>query len=470
MDIICNIVMMILAADLTGTILALAWLAMFKYFDKYLRADVINFSLKCVIISFYVPSMFIILMIKSYFFGGTESYYSNYTNLMRVLSLLILIVFIYKLVRELIKWFKETKRLKEVILFETRVDDEDELRVVDEVKKKLRIKRRFKVFVAMGIGSPFIYGFFNPKIYLTIEKFDEEKLKMILTHEMYHYKQKDPFMKPLSGIMCCMHWFNPLAKKIRDYYSNFAEVGCDYKCIRKAGYSAEDYFDCMLRCSREAYAYMTKLISMAGTKNGVIERAKLAVKYTLCNKKTSILSLILAVSVLVSSTAVYAATGITESVFDFVFINSSKQVKEKNVVCDDGFTEYYIYENDDGIIVEKSSIELECRDHKSSGSITGEIKNDNNKHLFFRLKDINSSEKIVVSVNCDSFESYENEAGLELGIIEPDGVIRYIEGVSMIYHTFEITKPGDYQVYIVNKSNDKIAIVSSVNYYPREEE
>ena len=112
MDIICDIVMMILAADLTGTILALVWLAMFRYFDKYLRADIINFTLKCVIISFYIPSMFIILWIKTHLLNGVEIYYSFYTNFMRVLSFLILTVFVCKLVRKLIKWYKKSKSSK----------------------------------------------------------------------------------------------------------------------------------------------------------------------------------------------------------------------------------------------------------------------------------------------------------------------------------------------------------------------
>lgn len=470
MDIICDIVMMILAADLTGTILALVWLAMFRYFDKYLRADIINFTLKCVIISFYIPSMFIILWMKVHLLNGVEIYYSFYTNFMRVFSALIFGVFIYKLVRKLIKWYKKLKKINEVILFKAKVEDENILGVVNEVKKNLKIRRKFKVYMATGIATPFIYGFFNPKIYIKVEKFDRENLKMILTHEMYHYKQKDPLMKPIAGIMCCMHWFNPLPKKIRDYYATFAEVGCDYKCIKKAGYSAEDYFGNIAKSSKKAVVDLISLISMAGDEESALEREKLANKYTLSKKKGWILSLILTVSIAISSTAIYAATDITEYVYNLIFTSSSEQIKEALIVCDDGFTEYIEYDNDIKLINTDSYIEIECNNEIIHKAIYGERVKESSKLLFFRINNIDQYDKIAVSVNVDDIESDYDEKNIEVGIIEPDGVVRYIEGEDIINHTFEITKSGDYQVYVLNKTGKTIEINASVTYYPREEE
>lgn len=470
MDIICDIVMMILAADLTGTILALVWLAMFRYFDKYLRADIINFTLKCVIISFYIPSMVIILVLKSYLFGGTENYYSNYTNYMRVLSFLILTVFIYKLVRKLIKWYKESKKINEVILFKAKVEDKNILGVVNEVKKNLKIRRKFKVYMSTGIATPFIYGFFIPKIYIKVEKFDRENLKMILTHEMYHYKQKDPIMKPIAGIMCCMHWFNPLPKKIKDYYATFAEVGCDYKCIKKAGYSAEDYFGNIAKSSKKAVVDLISLISMAGDEESALEREKLANKYTLSKKKGWILTLVLTVSIAISSTAIYAATDITESVYNLIFTSSSEQIKETMIVCDDGFTEYIEEKDKYTFEKTKSYFEINCNNGYTNKLIIGENTDFKVRIVFFKLINVDEGDKISITVNEDDNDSKNKELTLELGIIEPDGIIRYIEGENIINHTFEITKPGDYQVYILNGTEKSIKLNTSIIYYPREEE
>ncbi len=470
MDIICDIVMMILAADLTGTILALVWLAMFRYFDKYLRADIINFTLKCVIISFYIPSMFIILWIKTHLLNGVEIYYSFYTNFMRVLSFLILTVFVYKLVRKLIKWYKKSKRINEVILFKARVEDENILEVVNEVKKKLKIKRRFKVYMAVGIATPFIYGFFSPKIYIKVEKLDRDNLKMILTHEMYHYKQKDPLMKPIAGIMCCMHWFNPLSRKIKDYYATFAEAGCDYKCIKKAGYSFEEYFGCISKSSKKVLADLVSLISMAGDEESTLEREKLANKYTLGKKKGWILTLILTVSIVTSSTAIYAATDITESVYNLIFTSSSEQVKEAMIVCDDGFTECFEYDNDIEFDIIDSYIEADCKNDNFYRDIVREPIGDNKKLIFFKYNDVNKYDRLSVSANGENIDSNNSEIKLEVGLIEPDGVIRYISGNDIINHNFKITKSGDYKVYIVNKSDNAIKIYASLMYYPREEE
>ncbi|MBQ9277897.1 MAG: M56 family metallopeptidase [Lachnospiraceae bacterium] len=471
MDIICSIVLMILAADLTGTIFALVWFGMFRYFDKYLRADFINFSLKFVIISFYIPSMVILLWLKTHLFSGLENYYAIYTNLMRVLSVLVLVIFVVKLVKEIKKWRHETDDVLGNIIFESDASA-DTMAIVNEVRKELKIRRKFKVYVAVGIGSPFIYGFFRPKIYITADRYESEDLKMILTHELYHYKQLDPYMKPLAGIMCCMHWFNPLPKKIRERYETFAEAGSDYKCIKKAGYNEEDYFDCLIRTSNNLYDSLVRIISTSGSKGKIYERAFLASKYTLRKVKMGAFISVVVLSAMTSSIAVYAATDITESIYNYLFIKSSRQFEENAVICDDGFIEYNeSINNIDEMKKADSYMEVDCSDEKIIHKlVSGETTEPMVGYLMFNLINIGECNRIVISINADKSDLDNNEIKLELGIIEPDGVKRYIEGSSIINHTFEISKSGNYKIYIINKSEKSITVGASFEYFPREED
>ncbi len=470
MDIICNIVLIILAADLTGTIFALIWFAMLRYFDKYLRADIINFSLKVVIIGFYIPSMVIILLIKSYLFSGFENYYAQYTDAMRIISVIVLIVLIFNLVKLLIKWIKKLRSFKSMIAFNAKADDEVQS-VAIEIRKKLKIRRKIKVYVSIGALSPFIFGFFRPAIYIGLKKYDTEDLKIMLTHELNHYKQGDPYIKPMTNIMCCIHWFNPLARMIKKQYDIFSETGCDYKCLKKAGFSSDDYFECLLKVNSDALGEMASFVSMSGTKGSIYERAVLAVKYTLKDFKKGILALILAVAILSSSIAVYAATDITETAFNYIYVNSSKQTEEKIVVCDDGFDEHIITgDKEVDLKYAQKCLELDCLNGKTREFFTDKILNADQKLIYFKLTNINSCGKVLINVNGENVSSNVSTVNLKVGFVEPDGAIRYIEGSDIITHTFVLYKLGDYKVYIENDGSEPIKIGATITYYPREED
>ena len=470
MDIICNIVLIILAADLTGTIFALIWFAMLKYFDKYLRADIINFSLKVVIISFFIPSMVILLWLKVHIFSGLENYYALYTDFMRVFSAALLIVLIFNLVKLLIKWIKKLRSFKSMIAFNAKADDEVQS-LATEIRKNLKIKRKIKVYVSIGALSPFIFGFFRPAIYIGLKKYDTEDLKIMLTHELNHYKQGDPYIKPMTNIMCCIHWFNPLARMIKKQYDIFSEAGCDYKCLKKVGFSSDNYFECLLKVNSDALGEMASFVSMSGTKGSIYERAVLAVKYTLRDFKKGILALILALAILSSSIAVYAATDITETAFNYIYINSSEQTEEKIVVCDDGFDEHIVT----GIKIDDMEyahnfLGLDCGNGKVREYFTDEILNANQKLIYFKLTNINRCGKVLINVNGENVSSNVSTVNLKVGFVEPDGAIRYIEGSDIITHTFVLYKLGDYKVYIENKGSEPINIGTYITYYPREED
>ncbi|MBQ8913634.1 MAG: hypothetical protein IJ054_06280, partial [Lachnospiraceae bacterium] len=63
-----------------------------------------------------------------------------------------------------------------------------------------------------------------------------------------------------------------------------------------------------------------------------------------------------------------------------------------------------------------------------------------------------------------------DDSKLILGIIEPDGTRRYIEGIKLFGHTFEISKPGDYKVYIINENDREIYVKMSFLYWQDEED
>ena len=80
----------------------------------------------------------------------------------------------------------------------------------------LRLRRRVReavpedgVWLCARIGTPFILGFFRPRIYLPAALQPEDR-PYVLAHEQAHLKRRDHWWKPLAFALLSVHWFNPL--------------------------------------------------------------------------------------------------------------------------------------------------------------------------------------------------------------------------------------------------------------------
>ncbi|MBQ4051778.1 MAG: hypothetical protein IJD13_09110, partial [Oscillospiraceae bacterium] len=101
-----------------------------------------------------------------------------------------------------------------------------------KLKLKLRTAVRFDHHVrqADGIRSPFILGFFCPKIYIPFG-LTGEQLDYVLAHERFHLKRLDHIIKPLAFLLLCVHWFNPLVWLAFYLMSRDMEMSCDEKVL-----------------------------------------------------------------------------------------------------------------------------------------------------------------------------------------------------------------------------------------------
>ena len=92
------------------------------------------------------------------------------------------------------------------------IKEERILKILDEVKQSLKIKRNIKLINQKNKIVPCIYGILQPKILLTKEILEkpDEVLKYIFMHELAHYKRKDTFLNFILLLITFVYWFNPI--------------------------------------------------------------------------------------------------------------------------------------------------------------------------------------------------------------------------------------------------------------------
>ncbi len=110
--------------------------------------------------------------------------------------------------------------------------------IVSLVKVKNKVEFATKldgnVFECEKIRSPFVFGVFNPKIYLP-RGMDEKQREYVVLHEKNHIRRLDHIIKLASFTVLMLHWYNPLVWVGFNLMVRDMEMSCDEKVLRKLG-------------------------------------------------------------------------------------------------------------------------------------------------------------------------------------------------------------------------------------------
>lgn len=115
----------------------------------------------------------------------------------------------------------------------------------------LRLRRRIadavlvrgNIYETDQIDSPFVCGFFRPRIYLPVG-LEEPDRRYVLLHEQAHIRRRDYLTKLLAYLALCVHWFNPVLWLSYHLFGRDVEAATDQSVIRSfdrmdtAGYAA----------------------------------------------------------------------------------------------------------------------------------------------------------------------------------------------------------------------------------------
>ena len=64
-------------------------------------------------------------------------------------------------------------------------------------------------------------------VYIPCREIPDDNMRMVLLHELTHYKRKDLLIKWFAVLVNAVHWFNPLCYLACANLSEACEVSCD---------------------------------------------------------------------------------------------------------------------------------------------------------------------------------------------------------------------------------------------------
>ena len=108
---------------------------------------------------------------------------------------------------------------------------------------------RDNLWQSEAVISPFVLGFFRPRIYLPFHM-DEEAMSHVVAHENAHIRRGDHRIKPIGFLLLTIYWFNPLIWLAYILFCRDIELACDERVVKKMPVDDKKaYSKALLTCS-----------------------------------------------------------------------------------------------------------------------------------------------------------------------------------------------------------------------------
>ncbi len=434
---------------LTGAAAYLIWRLTVRLWKDRRSVRYLHRGLQGVILCFCVPAAYTLMYLHFRDFDG--SWNGNFMNgtgfLMRAafgiaaVWLLGVLVSVARCGREL---YRECP-VKGVVVPE----NQSEVRVLRQLGKIMGIRRRIPVCRGERL-TPAIGGFFRTRLYLGTEPLEEEELRIIFRHELYHYRHGDIWIRRLLLLLRIFCWFCPwfTCGKISEEYRRLSEDYVDEEVCREEDMGR--YIRTLLKTALQGAEKMhLTQVTAAENRCDVLRRIEnMKNRQSKKQIRRTMAVIWIAACLFLGTAVVYAAdTGVIkgyEALYRATVAENEDQGEQKIYI------EYY-EEPDDSWVAEEGEVmeivntsSLLIQDHLVAIDWTVEANAVRTTPSF----EIYFPRDITMVVSAES-------AGQEVraGIVEPDGTRRYIIGSGTTVWSFSVDQDGRYKIFTENPNH-----------------
>lgn len=443
-----NLAIAILLSSLTGACLFIVWYTIGKILERMGRINVMYLLLKVVLFFWYFPITYLIFYNLNYDRWG--GFLFRTTDTLDAICKRCCMGWLIASGTLILKYLFDAWLLKLRYRKSVPVDDE----IYDcfvSVCEELGIRTgKVDLVYDYKTKSPCIGGLVHNYVVLPSLEYSKEQLRVIFLHELTHYKQKNHVLRHLTQIALAFHFFNPLMWVMKWKVRYWGEYACDYDVIPKTQ-GVDYYFDIIQRISSSP-TFVQSLDSRLFENDREIQMRKALAKrsYRMKTKSRILAFAVICIMTLSSTVSVQAATmGMGELYYNSFFATAGDT--SEVVEGTDGI-EYTAPGFERGVIVTKER-ESFFRNYLTTYGWTIRA----NRAQSSRNFSVSAGQKIYMSSVASP-----SSARFKMGIIEPNGTLRYVILTGLGSHTFTVASSGSYAIFVQNLTDEQMTV--HVNY------
>lgn len=445
----------ILLTSVTGTILFAVWYGIGQILEKMGYINILYRLLRLLLIFWFIPLAYITIVIDIDFGKDGENFLFFNTKTIEYTSKIIVMLWGFVVLYNCAKYIRNIY----VTYLQCRENFECDVEMRDffeDVCRQFSIKKgRVRVRQSLNTPVPLCVGTFRPMVILPSGKYTKEQMKVIFVHELIHYKHKDQWIKHLTFIAGCVHCFNPVVNILKKKVQIWAEYACDDAAVCLIE-SQKAYFQVILDLAETSaklagvYSSLVDDISEIENRMKHMQRSKNMIIKNRRNALTCV-----AMMFMVSVGFVYVVTCLAEKAYLRAYDATVEEIKEiSKAVTEDGYVEYEVTGIGVGEIEDEGIVTVNDRSGVSY-IISWNVPKEHS---------ICSTELIVDSKKELTVTTIATPSDVEyrIGIVQPNGVRRYVSGTDVLTHTFSLEQMGTHYVYVQNMSTQLGCEISGV--------
>jgi hypothetical protein len=237
----------------------------------------------------------------------------------------------------------------------------------------------------------------------------------------------------------------------------WAEAGCDYKCCN-GKFIAKEYFSTILELSEKVNNYTVGFAPMwsEGT-NELKWRIKCMKKYNNIKLKKSTMAVVMALAIGTAGISVQAANHELEDAYNGVYVETADLNDETTELVDD-YVEYTTSLDELKGYTLIQEPESPITTYSGAVAFSSWVIPTGNAYMSSIFKATKGDTISVMAAISPKDKT------VRVGIIQPDGSIRYAEGSGTIIHQFEVKQTGYHKIIIMNDCGVTVTATGSYSY------
>ena len=458
--IIVNICTTVWMMTVVGSVLFGCWGLFYRFFDRPGQIKAVYYALRLVLVFYLVPVATLLLWLEDYDFAtdSTEGYFFTFTPGILQAAKWASWIWLAGVSWMLFSYLRELRGLRK--LRKSCEEAADSRRLLWEAcRQELGIKRNVLICQGENLPGPLTVGVISPAICLPkTADYTEEQWKMALLHEWKHCQFHDVLVRCIAAAVLCVHWFNPAAWYLFEKVKAWGEYHCDYEVCRYwgdgKGYAALLY---QMSAAEKLWGPRRFQTNIAyESKHIAKERIQRMRRYqNMKRQKTSVAVVLSLAFLLAGAITSYGAVRGAEQGYELLYQATRTETREEVRPPENYLTEYTTDTVEEGIRIEVE--EDGVTPYNSTPNINWTLENNVQRRSGAFLQ--NKGESITVVLSATPSDSV-----VKVGIVEPDGDMRYVQASGFVNHTFSADQSGNYRVYVENQSGKTVTVTGLFHY------
>ncbi len=467
MDWMNNLFIVLLLTTMTGSIfylvgLVFAWLCVKK------DARVLRLQMRMTQWAFIIPFVYGVLYLRMrmrvpFMRNSINLFYQTSTTIRiciilgRAWGILFVLLLSYKLYRRFLWTRKCMGNIPE--------EDAETKRQFEEICAQLGISGEVELCRNDSVEMPCITYCRGYTVILPLRRYTKEETAVILYHELCHYLNGDIRLKTVSCIVALLHVINPIVHVMLSQLSLACEEECDrLACLNGAGkFNKKEYFAAIGGViagvgRRERY----NLLTLADTLRDYERRVQYMKEHRVNGGFKKGTAVLLSACFLMGSsiTALAAGNGVTEAYKALADVTderetdsmtgegtlSDEEVLEELARMYDLDPEHVVMMGEEGIEAIGDTIVIEWRNIKPGETF---MSSGFNQEI---------GDKVTITT-----VGSPSDVKFQMGIKDPNQLMRYVEGSGSSAHVFSISIKGRYYFFVTNEDSSRnLSVTTSI--------